>query len=339
MNQGHSRSGLRHTHYIDNTFRKAAAYFFIGLMLAAVQLAVHAQDYPSKPVRAIVTMQAGPLDLFVRLITEKMALRLKQPFVIESRPGAGGNIAASAAARSDPNGLTVLFTNDTTFTVNPSLYSQLQFDPDRSFIPVSVLATFSQMIVLNPKLPAKSIGELVQASRDREITFSSSGNGTPSHLAFAYLQSVTGIRATHIPYKTNADMANAIISGDVDANMAIAMSVVPHARAGRLRAVAYSGRKRSLIAPEIPTVAELGYPGFEVEFAFALLAPAGTPENIVATLHLEASRAVTSPELAEKLKSLDLTPAALQPAESAAWLRAARAKWGRVIRANKLHND
>lgn len=338
MNPGHDRPSLPHTHYIDNHVWKAAACL-VGLMLVAAQPAVLAQDYPSRPVHAIVTMQAGPLDLFVRLITEKMASRLKQPFVVESRPGAGGNIAASAVARTDANGLTVLFTNDTTLTVNPSLYAQLQFDPDRDFIPVSVLATFSQMLVVNPKITARSIGELAAASRDREITFSSSGNGTPSHLAFAYLQSVTGIQATHIPYKTNAEMSNAVISGDVNANMAIAMSVVPHARAGRLRAVAYSGRKRSIIAPEIPTVAELGYPGFEVEFAFVLLVPAGAPENIVAALHFEASRAVTSPELAEKLKSLDLTPAALQPAESAAWLRAARQKWGRLIRANKLRAD
>lgn len=338
MNPGHDWPNLPLAHSIDKHFRKAATVL-VGLMLLAAQSAVLAQDYPSKPVHAIVTMQAGPLDLFARLITEKMVSRLKQPFVVESRPGAGGNIAASAVARSDPNGYTVLFTNDTTLTVNPSLYPQLQFDPDRDFLPISVLASFSQMLVLNPKLPARSISEIAAASRDRDMTFSSSGNGTPSHLAFAYLQSVTGIRARHIPYKTNADMSNAIISGDVDANMSIAMSVVPHAKSGRLRAVAYSGRKRSLIAPDIPTVAELGYPGFEVTFAFVLLAPAGTPENIVSTLHLEASRAVTSPELAERLKSLDLTPVALQPAESTTWLRAARQKWGRLIRENKLRAD
>jgi tripartite-type tricarboxylate transporter receptor subunit TctC len=336
VNQVHGRTNPAPIHHIGNVLRKAAASLVGGLMLVAEQPAVLAQDYPSKPVHAIVTMQAGPLDLFVRLITEKMASRLKQPFVVESRPGAGGNIAASAVAKADPNGLTVLFTNDSTFTVNPSLYAQTQFDPERDFIPVSVLATFSQMLVVNPKLPARSIGELVADSRKRQLNYSSSGNGTPSHLAFAYLQSVTGIQAAHIPYKTNADMSNAIISGDVDATMAIAMSVVPHARAGKVRSVAYSGRKRSFIAPEIPTMAELGYPDFEVEFAFALLVPARTPESIVATLHLEAARAATSPDLADKLKSLDLTPVALPPAESAEWLRTARRKWEDVIRRNKL---
>lgn len=338
MNQRHGRSDPAHTHYIDKLFRKVATCL-VGLILVAAQATVLAQDYPSKPVRVILTMQAGPLDTFVRLVTEKMALRLKQPFVVESRPGAGGNIAASAVARADSNGLTVLFTNDTTLTVNPSLFSQLNFDPERDFIPVSVLATFSQLLVVNPKIPAQSLGDLVAASRERQLTFSSSGNGTPSHLAFAYLQSITGIKAMQIPYKTNPEASMAIISGDVDAAMAIAMGLMPHVRAGRLRSLAYSGRKRSLIAPEFPTVAESGYPGFEVEFAFVLLVPAGTPEKIVTTLYLEASRAVASPDIAEKLKALDLTPTALPPAESTVWLRAARQKWGTLIRENKLHND
>ncbi len=319
--------------------RWMSAVALLAAFLLATSPAVLSQSYPAKPVHAIVTMQGGPLDAFARLITEKMAQRLKQALVVESRPGAGGNIATAAVARSVADGHTVLFANDTTFTVNPALYAKLNFDPERDFVPVSVLGTFGQMIVVNPKLAIRSVEQLAAASRKRELSFSSSGNGTPSHLAFAYLQSVTGTQARHIPYKTNPEAVSSVVSGDVDSTMVIASTVVPHVRAGKLRGLAYSGRKRSIIAPETPTVAELGYPGFEVEFSWVLLVPAGTPAHVVDTLHREAGRAVTSPELAEKMQAFDLVLTALSPAESTIWLRTARDKWTSLIREIKLSVD
>ncbi len=195
------------------------------------------------------------------------------------------------------------------------------------------------MIVANPKLGATSVEVLAAASQKRELSFPSSGNGTPSHLAFAYLQSVTGIRATHIPYKTNPENIAALMSGDVDTTMVIASTVAPLVKAGKLRGLGYSGRKRSAIAPDIPTVAELGYPGFEVEFSWVLLVPAGTPNHVVDALYREAGRAVMLPELAGKVQAFDLVPTALSPADSARWLRSAREKWTRLIREIKLSVD
>jgi tripartite-type tricarboxylate transporter receptor subunit TctC len=308
-------------------------------LIAGTGSIAHAQQYPARPIHAIVTMQGGPLDAFARLVTERMAQRLNEVLVVESRPGAGGNIATSSVARSPADGYTVLFTNDTTFTVNPALYAKLNFDPEADFIPVSVLGTFGQMIVVNPGLHVNSVRELATLSRKKDLSFSSSGNGTPSHLAFAYLQSATGARARHIPYKTNPEAVAAVIAGDVDAAMVIASTVVPHVRAGKLQGLAYSGRKRSIIAPDVPTVSELGYPGFEVEFSWVLLVPAGTPAPIVDTLYREAARAVQLPELAERMKAFDLQPTGLAPVQSAQWLRNARAKWTRLIKEIKLSVD
>lgn len=314
----------------------------LGALSALASLAAHAQPastYPSKPIHTIVTMQAGPLDAFARIMTERLSARMKQPFVVDARPGAGGNIAAGVAAKLAADGHAVLLSNDTTFTVNPALFGKLPFDPERDFIPVSVLGTFGQMAVVNPKLPINTIKELAAGYQDRPITFSSAGNGAPSHLSFAYLQTALGIQATHIPYKTNPQTVAAVLSGDVDATMVIASTVVPHVRAGKLRALAYSGKNRSILAPEVQTMAELGYPGFEIEFAFVLFAPAGTPREIVEILHREAAQFMKTPELADTFKTFDLSATALPPAESAQWLRNARGKWSKLVRDIKLKVD
>jgi tripartite-type tricarboxylate transporter receptor subunit TctC len=312
--------------------KNVAALCLAAWASLAVQ-AASAQVYPSKPVRAIVSSTAGgPLDVFTRLITEKMSERLKQPFVVENRVGAGGNIAAQAVAKSAPDGATVLFAVDTTLTVNPFMFAQVPFDPDRDFIPVSLLATFGQMLTLGPSVPVNTIGDLAALSKRRPLNYASSGNGMPAHLSFAYLQAVAGIQANHIPYKGNPPAVIALMSGEVDAGMFVSTSILPNARSGKLRMLAYSDSKRSLVAPEVATVAELGYPGFEAIFGYVLLVPAGTPNTIVHTLHQEAIRAVMAPDVRERLKGFDVAVVGAAPAESAAWLRAGRAKWGPLIR-------
>ena len=308
----------------------------VALCLASWGLAlaqpVAGQSYPGKPVRAIVSSTAGgPLDIFTRLVTERMSERLKQPFVIVNSAGAGGNIAASAVAKAPADGLTVLFSLDTTFTVNPSMYSKIPFDPEKDFAPVSVLATFGQMLAVHPSLPVASVRDLATLSRERSLNYASAGSGFPSHLTFAYLQSATGIRATHIPYKGNPPMLLALLSGEVHAAMSISTTIIPQAKAGKLKMLAFSDSKRSLVAPEVPTVAESGYPGFEATFAYVLLAPAGTSESIVSTLHQEAARAVTSADVRERLAKIDVVSVGQPPARSAAWLRAARQKWGPLV--------
>lgn len=310
--------------------------------LCAATWALHApaQTYPSKPVRMIATSTAGgPLDVFTRLVANKMEERLKQPVVVESRPGAGGNIAISAALGAPADGYTVLSSIDTSFTVNPSLFKQIPFDPEKDFIPVSVLAKFGQILAVHPSVPANSIRELVALSKDRDFNYASAGNGLPSHLSFAYLQAVTGIRATHVPFKGNPPALLALINGDVQAIMVISTSILPHAKAGRVKMLAYSDTTRSEVVPNVPTVAEQGFKDFEVVFSYVMLVKAGTPQPIVDLLHEESTRAVMSPEVRDKLKRVDTVPIALSPADSAAWLRNNRQKWGEVIKQMNIRVD
>ena len=306
----------------------------------AVSTAALGQDYPDKPIRVIANSTAGgPLDAFARLVTEQMAIRLRQPFVVESRPGAGGNIATAAVAKAAPDGMTILFSVDTTFTINPALYRQVPFDPERDFIAVSLLATFGQMITISPGLPVNSVRELVQYSKERKLNYGSAGNGLPSHLSFAYMQSVTGVQASHVPYKGNPPVLIALLNGEIDAAMVISTSVLQQARAGKLKMLAYSAPQRSVAAPDIPTMAEQGFPGFDATFGYLLFVPANTPDAIVKTLHDEAVRAVTAPDLRERLKTFDVAVVGLPPPESASWLRAARRKWDAVIREGNLRAE
>jgi tripartite-type tricarboxylate transporter receptor subunit TctC len=303
-------------------------------IVASIGMADHAraQAYPSKPIHVFVTSTAGgPLDVFTRLVTSKMEERLKQPFVVENKGGAGGNLAVTATLQAPPDGYTILFSIDTTFTVNPSLFKQIPFDPEKDFIPISVLAKFGQALGVPVDLPVKSVKELQALSLQKDLNYGSAGTGSPSHLSFAYLQAVTGIRATHVPYRGNPPALLALMSGDTQASMVISTSLLPLAKEGKVRMLAYSDSTRSEVIPDIPTVAEEGYPGFEVVFSYALLVPAGTPKSVIDILLAEATRAVMSPDVRDKLRAVDTIPIALSPADSVTWLRTNRQKWKDVI--------
>lgn len=292
----------------------------------------NAQSYPTKPIHVFVTSTAGgPLDVFTRLVTNKMEQRLKQPFVVENRGGAGGNLAVTATLRAPPDGYTILFSIDTTFTVNPSLFKQIPFDPEKDFIPISMLAKFGQVLGVPPDLPVKSVKELQALSMKREINYGSAGTGLPSHLSFAYLQAVTGIRATHVPYRGNPPTLLALLNGEVQASMLISTSLLPLAKEGKVRMLAYSDTTRSEAIPDVPTVAEEGYKDFEAVFSYVLLVPTGTPQSVIDILYSEATRAVMSPDIRDKLKSIDTVPVALTASASAAWLRTSRQRWKDVI--------
>jgi tripartite-type tricarboxylate transporter receptor subunit TctC len=300
----------------------------------------NAQDYPTKPIRVFVTSTAGgPLDVFTRLVTNKMEERLKQPFVVENKGGAGGNLAVTATLQAPPDGYTILFSIDTTFTVNPSLFKQIPFDPEKDFIPISVLAKFGQALGVPTDLPVKSVKDLQALSLQRDLNYGSAGTGSPSHLSFAYLQAVTGIRATHVPYRGNPPALLALVSGETQASMVISTSLLQMAKDNKVRMLAYSDNTRSEVIPEVPTVAEEGYKDFQVVFSYALLVPTGTPKNVVDILLSEATRAVMSPEVRDKLRSVDTIPIALSPPESAAWLRTSRQKWKDVIGKMNIRAD
>ena len=303
---------------------------FAACLLAVSSLA-QSQPYPNKPVKVIVTTVPGPLDTFARMIVDKMAVALKQPFIIENKPGAGGNIGAELVAKSAADGYTLLFAIDTTFTVNPAVYKTLPFDPVKDFATISVPVTYGQLLAVHPAVPAKSVAELVALAKQKTMTYASGGNGSPSHLSSAYFLSTAGIDMTHIPYKGTGQSVIDVVAGQVDSIFAIVTGVLPQVRGGKLRALAISSAKRSALAPEVPTIAESGYPGFDVSFAYAVMAPAGTPDEIVQLLSREVRNALAHADVQEKNKTFDYVTTGLDPKQSAAWLKENRERWTAVV--------
>jgi tripartite-type tricarboxylate transporter receptor subunit TctC len=303
----------------------------IAAMLAAcAALTAHAQ-YPEKPVRVVVSTVPGPLDTFARMVLDKMSAALKQPFVVENKPGAGGNIAADMVAKSAPDGYTLLFAIDTTFTVNPSIYKTLPFDPAKDFAVISVPVTYGQLLAVHPSVPANSVAELVTLSKQKKLTYASGGNGTPSHLSGAYFLATAGIDMTHVPYKGTGQSVIDVVAGQVDSIFAVTTGVLPHVKSGKLRALGISSAKRSALAPEIPTIAE-SFPGFEAAFAYAFVAPAGTSVDVVKMLNRETLRALAQPDVQEKNRTFDYVATGLDPSQSAAWLKDNRDRWAQVIK-------
>ena len=304
---------------------------FVAMLLAAMSMAAHAQQYPTKAVRVIVSTVPGPLDAYARIICDKMSTSLKQPFVIENRAGAGGNIAAEMVSKAPPDGYTLLFAIDTTFTVNPAIYRKLPFDPAKDFAVISVPVTYGQMLAVHSSVPANSIADLVALAKQKPLNYASGGNGTPSHLAFAYFLASSGSDMSHIPYKGTGQSIVDVVSGQVNSIFAVTTGVYPHVKSGKLRALGVSSTKRSPLAPEVPTVAESGFPGFDASFAYALMAPAGTPDAIVQLLNREVRSAMAAADVQEKNRVADYAATELDPQQSAAWLNDKREHWARVV--------
>jgi tripartite-type tricarboxylate transporter receptor subunit TctC len=311
---------------------KSLIRVFCAVLAAVPMLAAAQGAYPVKPVRVIVSTVPGPLDAFARIIAEKLSTSLKQPFIVENKAGAGGNIAAEYVKSQAPDGYTLLFAIDTTFTVNPALYKKLGFDPEKDFATISVPVTYAQMLTVNPTVPVKNVSELVALSKQKPLSYASGGNGSPSHLAGAYFLSVANTDMTHIPYKGTGQSVIDVIGGRVDTLFAVTSGVLPQVQGGKLKALAVSSPKRSPLAPDVPTIAEVGYPGFDVQFAYALMAPAGTPDEIVQLLNREVQKAMHDPDVIEKNRIADYAPTNLDPKQSAVWLRENREKWTGVIR-------
>jgi tripartite-type tricarboxylate transporter receptor subunit TctC len=308
-----------------------ARQFIVSLTLLACGIAQ--ADWPDKPIRVIVPYPpGGPSDIVLRGAMEKMQVTLKQPFVLENKPGAGGNLGAAEAARAAPDGYTWFFATDTVVTVNPHVYKKLPFKVD-DLAPVSVASSFSQTLVCNPAAGVKTVAELVRAAKGgTRLAYASGGAGVPGHLAMELLLSSAGIEMEHIPYKGPALAAQDVIGGQVPCGFLAGPTVLPHIKSGRLVALAVSGAKRSSVLPEVPTVAEAGYPGFDATFLLAIFAPRGTPEPIV-------KEALRQPDIATKLLATDQSIVAGTPAEAAAQLAAISKKWGEVAKRINLSLD
>jgi tripartite-type tricarboxylate transporter receptor subunit TctC len=312
----------------------------VGLALAATTTLTLAQGtWPDKPVRIIVPLPpGGPSDIVLRSAIEKMQPVLKQPLVIENKPGAAGNLGAAEAARAAPDGYTWLWTTDTLVTVNPHVYAKLGFKPE-DLQPVMRASAFSQTLVCNPALGVKTVAELVKKAKDKSLSYASGGAGSPGQLSTELFKATAGIEMTHVPYKGPAPAMQDVIGGQVDCGFLAGPTVLPMVRAGRLVALAVSGAKRSPLLPEVPTVAESGYPGFDATFALVLFAPRGTSNSVVDTMHAALAAALKQPDLVERLRQSDQEVVAASPADTAARLAADSKTWGAVAKRLGLQAD
>jgi tripartite-type tricarboxylate transporter receptor subunit TctC len=313
----------------------------IAIALAIAAGTSAAQTYPTKPIRIVIgTPAGGGSELMARFIGQALTQAWGQPAVVDPRPGASGNIAAEFVAKSAPDGYT-LYVCYGTHTVNPILYQRVPYDPITDFAPVTLVATQFNALAVHPSIPARTVKELVALARSQpgRMTYASSGNGSPNHLGMELFKQTAKIDITHIPYKGIAPARTDLFGGHVDTIFDTLRSVLPYHEAGRIRVLAVASAKRSAIAPDLPTVDESGWKGIEVLTWHALLAPAGTPPEIVNRLQSAVQKAFTAPVQKEKFAKDGVEIAASTPADLDAFLRADIAKWQKVIRNANIRLD
>lgn len=311
---------------------KHATPVLIALLAAAP---AQAQTFPSKPIRIIAAAApGGGVDTSSRIVAQNLQAVLGQPGVVENRPGAGGAVGGEIVARSTPDGHTLL-TISISHAVLPSSHKNLSYSPEKDLAAVAVLVNAPNVLVAHPSLPASSIRELIAYARKRpgEIDYASSGNGSPSHLATENLALMTGIKLTHIPYKGTGPGISDLIAGRVSLMFASIISTRPHVEAGKLRVLATAGAKRAAAAPDIPTIAEAGVPGYAVDVWYAMLAPAATPRPVMERLNAAVAKILHAPEITAKLAAIGLEPVGEGLAESDAYIKSEVAKWARVVKA------
>jgi tripartite-type tricarboxylate transporter receptor subunit TctC len=300
----------------------------------------NAQGYPAKPIRFLIGFPPGGTnDILARALAPKMSEYLGQPVVIENRGGASTAIATELAARSAPDGYTILL-NAAGHATNPALM-KLSFDPVRDFAFITLLAESQNLLVLHPSVPARTVKELIAVSKKRpgEINYGSSGMGTTPHLSAELFQFMTGARWVHIPYKGSGLGLTALLAGEISLYFANVPAVIRHVQAGKLRPIALSGTKRTPAAPGIPTVAESGLPGFEVTSWFGVAAPAKTPRPIVDRLNGEIVRALATPDLRERMQGMGADPVGNTPEQYTLFVQNEIAKWGKVIKAAGIKGE
>ena len=311
--------------------------------LAVCTCVASAEWSPARPVRLVVPFApGGQPDVVARSLAEPLSRALGQPVVVENRPGAGGNIAAEAVAKSAPDGLTLLLGTNGPLAVSPALYKDLAYDPLRDLAPVTLVGTSPNLIAVNPSLGVGTLKELVAKARAEpgKLNFSSVGKGSISQLSMELLNSVAGIRTVHIPYNGGAPAVTALIAGDVQLLSLNPTALIPQVEAGRLRVLAQTSAKRSPLIASVPTVAESGYPGFEAEVWMAVMAPAKTPPEALKRLNAELVRIIRSPELKATLWDRQWIDAVgSTPEELSAVLRREKDKWAATVRAAGITPD
>lgn len=295
-----------------------------------------AQAWPSKPLRLVVGYApGGTTDILARLVAPHLASALGQPVVVENRPGAGGNVGTAAVARAEPDGYALVMGTGGTLTINPAIYAQMPFDPQKDLAPVSLIAAVQNVMVVNAELPVRSVAEFIAYAKQRpgQVFFASSSVGSASHVAGELLNILAGLQMVHVPYRGSAPALADLVAGHgVQVTLDNLPAFIGAIQDGRLRALAVTGANRSPVLPEVPTMQEAGVRDFEVTTVFGLLTTGGTPAEIVARLHRETVAAVRRPEITQRIKDLGAEPVASSPEEFAAVIARDIAKWREVVR-------
>jgi tripartite-type tricarboxylate transporter receptor subunit TctC len=316
----------------------------LGLATAALHSApVRAAGYPDRPIRLVVPFPAGgATDLMARSLGQKLAERLGQVVVIDNRAGAGGSIGAETVAGAASDGYTLLFATMGSLTINPSLYKNLRYDPIRSFAPITLTHNTSNLLVVHPTVQAKSVAELIALARRSpgELSFASAGNGTTSHLSGELFKSLAKVELTHVPYKGSAPAMTDFLGGRTSMMFDTASNFGEYIKSGRVRALGLTGSKRSAALPDVPTIAETpGMEAYEMSLWLGVLAPAGTPGDIVQRLHGEITATMSTPEMARRMGDAGIEVRLSSPKEFAALIQADSVRWAAVVKRAGLRLD
>lgn len=314
----------------------------IAVSLVVVTPGIYAQTYPNKPIRLVLPYPpGGGSDTIARPLAQRLAAGLGQQVIVDNRGGASGNIGMELAAKSPPDGYTIVMALTAQLAVNPSLFKKLPYDPVKDFAPITLMASGPYILVVHPSLPVKSVKEFIALARKHpgQIAYASSGNGSGGHLAAALLGSMTGIKMLHVPYKGGGPALADLLAGNVQMLFSTYAAGKGHIQSGRIRALAVSTAKRPSIIPDLPTVAEAGVPGYDSGVWYAMLAPAGTPQDIVAKLNREIVRVLHTPEYTKLLVNGAIDPVGSTPEELAGYMNAEIAKYAKIIKEAGMRVD
>lgn len=314
----------------------------LGQLLCALAPAQAQSDYPNKPIRMIVGFPpGGSTDIIGRVVATKLGDRLGQKIIVENRAGAGGTIGADAAAKAPADGYTLSIGTTSTHAVAPGVYSKLGYDPVKSFAPISLVAVTPYLLVINPKVEAQNLKEFVALAKREpgKMNFASAGNGSTTHLAMEMLKGAAGIDLQHIPYKGNAQADLAVIGNEVQALFGSMPALLQNAKSGKVRALAVGTAQRSPALPDVPTVAELGYPGFEATLWLGVFAPAGTPKPIIDRLNKTLVEIAATEDFKSLMERNGADPISNSPEQFSAMLRAELERYGKVVKALGLRLD
>jgi tripartite-type tricarboxylate transporter receptor subunit TctC len=314
---------------------------FKCILLSVAAASVLAQGYPDKPLKLVVPFPpGGPTDIVGRLVAQKLAEGIGQPVVVENRPGAGGTVGSTAVARAPADGYTLLY-GSTTLAIAPSLYRDLAYDPRTAFAPISLVSRGPIIAAVNAQLPAKTLKDFIALAKSSpgRINYGSAGSGTPPHLAAELFKTVAGVDLVHVPYKGGGPAVSDLAGGQVQVIFEGLPTLLPHIKSGKVRALAITGAKRDPALPEVPTFAEAGLPGYDANFWNGLVAPAGTPAEVIARLNSVLVQALATPEVHAALVRLGLEAAGTTPQQFGDFIAAEIDKWARVVKASGAKID